>query len=50
MRHKRTKRVDFNGHVVRNADGYEGAHAGFGFGERNDEGRRLLELLMQMEW
>ena len=35
---------DFNGHVGRNADGYEGVHGGFGYGERNDEGRRLLEL------
>ena len=35
---------DFNGHVGRNADGYEGVHGGFGYGDRNDEGRRLLEL------
>ena len=35
---------DFNGHVGRNADGYEGVHGGFGYVDKNDEGHRLLEL------
>ena len=35
---------DFNGHVGRNADGYEGVHGGHGFGTRNREGERLLEF------
>jgi hypothetical protein len=30
--------------VGRNADGYEGVHRAFGYVERNDEGRMLLEL------
>ena len=33
---------DWNGHVGRAADGFEEVHGGFGYGERNDEGVRLL--------
>ncbi|ESO05325.1 hypothetical protein HELRODRAFT_171696 [Helobdella robusta] len=35
---------DFNGHVGADADGYEGVHGGWGYGIRNEEGRRVLEL------
>ena len=35
---------DFNGHVGRGADGYKGIHGGFGYGNRNVEGERILEL------
>ena len=34
---------DFNGHVRKCAESFEGAHAGNGIGKRNGEGR-LLEL------
>ena len=34
----------FNGHIGKNADGYEGVHGGRGFGRRNLEGDRILEL------
>ena len=35
---------DLNGHVGEKAEGYEGVHGGFGYGVRNEEGRRILEL------
>ena len=35
--------VDFNGHAGRNIDGFQGVHGGFSIGERNQEGRMLLE-------
>ena len=35
---------DFNGHVGKDVDGYEGIHGGFSIGTRNREGRRLLEF------
>ena len=35
---------DFNGHTVINVDGYEGGHGGRGFGRRNLEGERILEI------
>ena len=35
---------DMNGHVGAGADGYEGVHGGWGYGARNEEGRRVLEL------
>lgn len=40
---------DLNGHVGREADGYEGVHGGFGWGERNQEGEMLLEFADAME-
>ena len=40
---------DFNGHVGKRADGFEGVHGGNGFGERNLEGRRLLEFCDKKE-
>ena len=36
--------MDFNGHVGRQIDGFEGVHGGYGIGKRNIEGRRLLEF------
>jgi hypothetical protein len=35
---------DMNGHVGALADGFEGVHGGFGFGNRNVEGEMLLEF------
>ena len=35
---------DFNGHVGKYAEGFEGVHGGNGVGKRNAEGRRLLEF------
>ena len=35
---------DFNGHVGKAKTGFEGVHGGYGMGERNVEGRRLLEF------
>ena len=36
---------DFNGHVGRHIDGFDGVHGGYGEGQRNLEGRMLLVLL-----
>lgn len=35
---------DFNGHVGSSQDGYEGVHGGYGYGERNRAGERVLEF------
>ena len=35
---------DFNGHIRKNADGYEGVHGGRGFGRLNLESERILEF------
>ena len=35
---------DLNGHVGRNIDGFRGVNGGFSIGERNQEGRMLLEF------
>nr|GEX51881.1 retrovirus-related Pol polyprotein LINE-1 [Tanacetum cinerariifolium] len=35
-------RGDLNGHIGAAVDRYEGMHGGFGFGERNEEGRSIL--------
>ena len=35
---------DFNGHVGKEADGFEGVHGGYSFGVRNAEGEMLLEF------
>ena len=35
---------DFNGHVGKDVDGYEGIHGGFSIAARIGEGRRLLEF------
>ena len=33
-----------NGHVRKEVDGYNGVHGGYGFGVRNTEGERFLEM------
>ena len=40
---------NFNGHVGRQIDGFEGMHGGYGIGKRNVEGRRLLEFCNEKE-
>ncbi|XP_071740545.1 uncharacterized protein [Rutidosis leptorrhynchoides] len=40
---------DLNGHIGAEAEGYEGAHGGFGFGPRNEEGRSILEFAIAHE-
>ena len=37
---------DINGHVGKHIDGYKGAHGGHSVGERNLEGRMLLEFCL----
>ena len=40
---------DFNGHVGRRIDGFEGVHGGYGIDERNVLERRLLEFCDKKE-
>ena len=40
---------DFNGHVGKYAEGFEGVHGANGVGKRNAEGRRLLEFCDERE-
>ena len=40
---------DFNGHVGKYAEGFEGVHGGNSVGKRNAEGRRLLEFCDERE-
>ena len=40
---------DFNGHVGKQVEGYEGVHGGNGIGERNVEGKMLLEFWDEKE-
>ena len=40
---------DLNGHVGRSCGGYENVHGGFGFGDRNEEGDRILEAAVALE-
>ena len=40
---------DFNGHVGKCAEGFEGIHGGYGIGKRNVEGRMLLDFCVQKE-
>ena len=40
---------DFNGHVDKRIEGYEGVHGGNGIGERNVEGKMLLEFCDEKE-
>ena len=35
---------DMNGHVGSNCVGYDGTHGGYGFGDRNADGSRILEF------
>ena len=40
---------DFNRHVGRRINGFEGVHGGYGNGKTNVEGRRLLEFCDKKE-
>ena len=40
---------DFNGHVGEEIEGFEGVHGGNGIGQRNAEGRMLLEFCDERE-
>jgi len=40
---------DLNGHIGTNVDGYDGVHGGYGFGERNADGERILEFCDAMK-
>ncbi|XP_021974852.1 uncharacterized protein LOC110869960 [Helianthus annuus] len=35
---------DFNGHIGKDSDGFPSVHGGFGFGDRNEPGKDLLEF------
>ncbi|ESO00263.1 hypothetical protein HELRODRAFT_176121 [Helobdella robusta] len=35
---------DLNGHVGEKTDGFDNVHGGFGYGERNEDGNRILEF------
>ena len=38
---------DFNGHIGKKVDGFEGVHGGFGIDKRNLEDRLLLEFCVE---
>ena len=40
---------NFNGHVGKCAEGFEGIHGGYGIGKRNAEGRMLLHFCDQKD-
>ena len=40
---------DINGHVGSHIDGYHELHGGYGVGQKNIEGRMLLELCLEKE-
>ena len=40
---------DFNGHIGKEVDGFEDVHGGFGIGNRNLEGRLLLEFCVEKD-
>jgi len=40
---------DLNGHIGTNGDRYDAVHGGYGFGERNADGERILEFCDAME-
>ena len=42
--------VDFNGHVGRRIDGFEGVHGGYEIGERSVEKRRLHQFCNEKEF
>ncbi|XP_076940095.1 uncharacterized protein LOC143609136 [Bidens hawaiensis] len=37
---------DFNGHIGKDNDGFQGVHGGFGFGNRNETGTDLLDFAL----
>ena len=40
---------EFNGHVGRHIDGFDGVHGGYDVGQRNMEGRMFLEFCLKTE-
>ena len=40
---------DYNGYVGRHIEGFDGVHRGYGVGQRNLEGRMLLESCLEKE-
>ena len=40
---------DFNGHVGKSINGYDSLHGGYGYGDRNKEGERILEFCAAMD-
>ena len=40
---------DFKGHVGRHFDGFDEIHGGYGVGQRNLEGRMLVEFCLENE-
>ncbi|KAI8571920.1 hypothetical protein RHMOL_Rhmol01G0158000 [Rhododendron molle] len=40
---------DFNGHVRGHKQGYERVHGGFGFGDLNEGGRRILDFAVAFD-
>ena len=40
---------DFYGHIGRHIDGFDGVHGGYGVGQKNLEGRMLLEFCLEKE-
>ena len=40
---------DLNGHVCKESEGFEEVHRGHGYGNRNREGRNILEMAQQRE-
>ena len=40
---------DLNGHVGKDCDGYDGVHGGHGYGERNEEGEKILDMAQRKE-
>ena len=38
---------DINGHFGRHIDGFDGVHGGYSVGQRNLEGRMLLEFCLE---
>jgi len=39
---------DMNGHVGNSNVGYDGTHGGFGYGDRNADGPRILEFAYRL--
>ena len=40
---------DLNGHVGKDCDGYDGVHGGHGYGERNEEEKKILDMVQKKE-
>ena len=40
---------DLNGHVGKDCDGYDEVHGGHGYGERNEEGEKILDMAQRKE-